>query len=193
MNQHWIILSHHDYQPKVWNEAALLSQTPNNIRSWNKLHEDIPRFQVLGNIYSVQRPVFTGECHIGRVGTFSSRQSGPSSGFESYWFHTIALNFYNSDSASGKSKQFFCIFRRIYVQLPLACQVVYEWFSFAPLPQTYLKYFYLESSLGKARLSDRLKPGRFMRVTRPSLSWVCVTSQGASGGSRTLLGVSKIR
>ena len=44
----------------------------------------------------------------------------------------------------------FCIFRRIHARLPLACQVAYAFFSFTPVPQTDLKHFNPESSLGRA-------------------------------------------
>ena len=53
----------------------------------------------------------------------------------------------------GMSERSFCIFqrwRRIHVRLPLACQVAYERFAFCTVPQTDLKHYNPESSLGYA-------------------------------------------
>ena len=50
----------------------------------------------------------------------------------------------------------FSIFRRIHVRLTLASQVAYECFSFTAVPQTDLKHFNLESSLGYASLTGQL-------------------------------------
>ena len=54
------------------------------------------------------------------------------------------------------SELFFGIFRRIHVQLTLASQVAYERFSFTAVPQTDLKHFNLESSIGYAWLTGQL-------------------------------------
>ena len=47
------------------------------------------------------------------------------------------------------SERSFCIFWRIHVRLKLASQVAYERISLTAVPQTDLKQFNLESSLGK--------------------------------------------
>ena len=60
---------------------------------------------------------------------------------------------------SGVRERSFCIFRRIHVWLPLACQVSYESFSFTPVPGTDLKHFSLESSLGRPWLPGKLSLG----------------------------------
>ena len=56
------------------------------------------------------------------------------------------------------------------MRLTLASQVAYERFSFTAVPQTDLKHFDLESSLGKAWLPGKSSLGG--RFTRPSVSWV---------------------
>ena len=56
------------------------------------------------------------------------------------------------------SEHSFCIFRRIHVRLTWASQVAYECFSFTAVPQTDLKYFNLESSLGSAWLTGKSTP-----------------------------------
>ena len=59
---------------------------------------------------------------------------------------------------SGMSERSFCIFRRIHVRLPLASQITYEYFPFTAVPQTDLKHFNLESSLGNAWLTGKSTP-----------------------------------
>ena len=66
------------------------------------------------------------------------------------WFVTIS---------SGMSELVFYIFRRIHVRLPSACQVADERFTFTPVPQTDLKHFNPESSLGRPWLPGRLSLG----------------------------------
>ena len=56
------------------------------------------------------------------------------------------------------SERSFCIFRGIHVRLTWASQVAYECFSFTAVPQTDLKYFNLESSLGNAWLTSKSTP-----------------------------------
>ena len=58
----------------------------------------------------------------------------------------------------GMSERSFCIFRRIHVRLTWASQVAYECSSFTAVPQTDLKYFNLESSLGSACLTGKSTP-----------------------------------
>ena len=109
------------------------------------------QFQVLLNIYFVQSPVFIEERYNGRVGTFASRGfvdqgSNPCSFTSSLSVFVIV---------SGMSELSLCIFRRIYVQLPLASQITYECFPFTAVPPTDLKHFNLESSLGSACVATR--------------------------------------
>ena len=56
------------------------------------------------------------------------------------------------------SERSFCIFRRTHVRLTWASQVAYECFSFTAVPQTDLKYFTPESSLGNAWLTGKSTP-----------------------------------
>ena len=110
------------------------------------------QFQVLVNIYSVQRLYFIKGSHNCLVGTYAFRDcvvqgSNPASFIWLIRFFTMP---------SGMCKRPFCIFRRTHVRLPLACQVAYKCFSFTPVPQTDLKHFNLDSSLGKPWLPGKL-------------------------------------
>ena len=94
------------------------------------------------------------DCHNGQVGTYVNRDcevqgSNPDSFVCNSRVFTIP---------SGMSEQSFCIFRRIHVRLPLASQIAYECFPFTPVPQTDLKHFNLESSLGYAWLTGKSTP-----------------------------------
>ena len=109
------------------------------------------QFQVLVNIYSVQRVDFIQKRHNGRVGTFSSRDcvdqgSNPGNFTRLVWIFIIA---------SGMSERSFCIFRRIHLRLTLVSRVAYECFSFTAVPRTDLTHFNLESSLGYAWLTGQ--------------------------------------
>ena len=87
------------------------------------------QFQVLVNIYSVQRPDFISRSHNGRVETYSScdcvdQVSNPVGFTCLVWIFTIQR---------GMSERSFCIFRRIHLRLELASQVAYACFFFTPV------------------------------------------------------------
>ena len=57
---------------------------------------------------------------------------------------------------------------------PLDCQVAYECLSFTPVPQTDLKHFDFESSLGRPWLPGKLSLGGLDGLPDPE-SWVSET------------------
>ena len=55
------------------------------------------------------------------------------SNFSEYLFCAKASIHLRKSQWLGGNERSFCIFRRIHVRLPLACQVAYECFSFTPV------------------------------------------------------------
>ena len=112
-------------------------------------------------------PVFISEKHNSRVGTFGSRHcvdQGSNHGSLT-WFVSIFI------IASGMSERSFCIFRRIHVRVTWASQVAYECFSFTAVPQTDLKHFNLQSSLGYAWLPGQLTQTGLGTSPEPESHW----------------------
>ena len=114
----------------------------------------------------MQRLYFTLERHNGQMGAFRSHDLGEQGSIPA-GFAPLGLIFI---VPSGISERFFCMFRRIHVRLPLACQVAFECFSFAPVPQTDLKHFNLTSLSLSFSLSLSLSPSSFLSLSLLSLS-----------------------